>query len=309
MRPVSRRAVSALAAVTALLSLGACSSSGGSSTASPSGSAAGRPIAVVASTNVWGDIAQTIGGSAVSVTSIINDPNADPHSYEANAQTELAISKAAVVIENGGGYDDFVATMIAASGTKATVVDAVTVSGKQAVGGQLNEHVWYDFPSVDKVAGAIATALSAADPARSSTFTANAAAFTSQVAGLESQLAAVKAAHAGTGVAITEPVPVYLLTGAGLVDKTPAGFTSAIEAQSDVSPTVMQAALTLLTRHQVAALVYNEQTMGPQTTTVLDAAKSAGVPVVPVTETLPHGKDYISWMSSNIAALTSALGK
>ncbi|OIQ76677.1 periplasmic solute binding protein family protein [mine drainage metagenome] len=171
-----------------------------------------------------------------------------------------------------------------------------------------NEAIVHQKAKLDS-AGAIATALSAADPARSSTFTANAAAFTSQVAGLESQLAAVKAAHAGTGVAITEPVPVYLLTGAGLVDKTPAGFTSAIEAQSDVSPTVMQAALTLLTRHQVEALVYNEQTMGPQTTTVLDAAKSAGVPVVPVTETLPHGKDYISWMSSNIAALTSALGK
>ncbi len=304
MRLAPRTTVPVLTGLIALLSLGACSSTGTTPSSTPGGT-----IAVVASTNVWGDVAQSIGGNAVTVTSIISDPNADPHSYEANAQTELAISKAAVVIENGGGYDDFVGTMIAASGTKATVVDAVTVSGKTAVDGQLNEHVWYDFPSVDKVATAIAKALSTVDPSRADTFSANAAAFTEKVAGLQQQLAAVKAAHAGAGVAITEPVPVYLLDAAGLVDKTPTAFSSAVEAQSDVPPAVMQQTLALFTQHDVAALVYNEQAVGPQTTAVLDAATSAGVPVVPVTETLPQGKDYVSWMSANIAALASALGK
>jgi zinc/manganese transport system substrate-binding protein len=304
MRLAPRTTIPALTGLIALLSLGACSSTGTAPSSTPGGT-----IAVVASTNVWGDVAQSIGGSAVTVTSIISDPNADPHSYEANAQTELAISKAAVVIENGGGYDDFVGTMIAASGTKATVVDAVTSSGKTAVDGQLNEHVWYDFPSVDKVATAIASALSAVDPSRADTFSANAAAFTEKVAGLQQQLAAVKAAHAGAGVAITEPVPVYLLDAAGLVDKTPPAFSSAVEAQSDVPPAVMQQTLALFSQHDVAALVYNEQAVGPQTTAVLDAATSAGVPVVPVTETLPQGKDYVSWMSANIAALASALGK
>lgn len=304
MRLAPRTTVPVLASMIALLSLGACSSASTAPSPTPGGT-----LPVVASTNVWGDIAQSIGGSAVTVTSIISDPNADPHSYEANAQTELAISKAAVVIENGGGYDDFVGTMITASGTKATVVDAVTVSGKTAVDGQLNEHVWYDFPSVDKVATAIAGALSAVDPSRADTFSANAAAFTEKVAGLQQQLAAVKAAHAGAGVAITEPVPVYLLDAAGLVDKTPTGFSSAVEAQSDVPPAVMQQTLALFSQHDVAALVYNEQAVGPQTTAALDAATSAGVPVVPVTETLPQGKDYVSWMSANIAALASALGK
>lgn len=304
MRLAPRTTVPVLTGLIALLSLGACSSTGTTPSSTPGGT-----IAVVASTNVWGDVAQSIGGNAVTVTSIISDPNADPHSYEANAQTELAISKAAVVIENGGGYDDFVGTMIAASGTKATVVDAVTVSGKTAVDGQLNEHVWYDFPSVDKVATAIAKALSTVDPSRADTFSANAAAFTEKVAGLQQQLDAVKAAHAGAGVAITEPVPVYLLDAAGLVDKTPTGFSSAVEAQSDVPPAVMQQTLALFSQHDVAALVYNEQAVGPQTTAVLDAATSAGVPVVPVTETLPQGKDYVSWMSANIAALASALGK
>lgn len=304
MRLAPRTTVPVLTGLIALLSLGACSSTGTTPSSTPGGT-----IAVVASTNVWGDVAQSIGGNAVTVTSIISDPNADPHSYEANAQTELAISKAAVVIENGGGYDDFVGTMIAASGTKATVVDAVTVSGKTAVDGQLNEHVWYDFPSVDKVATAIAKALSTVDPSRADTFSVNAAAFTEKVAGLQQQLDAVKAAHAGAGVAITEPVPVYLLDAAGLVDKTPTGFSSAVEAQSDVPPAVMQQTLALFSQHDVAALVYNEQAVGPQTTAVLDAATSAGVPVVPVTETLPQGKDYVSWMSANIAALASALGK
>ena len=99
-----------------------------------------------------------------------------------------------------------------------------------------------------------------------------------------------------------------LLDGAGLVDKTPAAFSAAVEAQTDVPPAVMQSTLALFTRHDVAALVYNAQAVGPQTTAVLDAATRAGVPVVPVTETLPTGKTYVTWMSANITALASALG-
>ena len=134
-------------------------------------------LSVVASTNVYGDIVKQIAGDKVEVTSIISDPAQDPHSYEANATTQLALSKADLVIENGGGYDDFVDTMLkTASNGSVRVINAVELSGKQApAGGELNEHVWYDFPSVAKVATAITGALSASAPADAALFERNAA--------------------------------------------------------------------------------------------------------------------------------------
>ena len=61
--------------VAALIALTACSSD---SNDSASTTAAGQPVRVVASTNVYGDIARQIGGDDVQVTSMINDPNARP---------------------------------------------------------------------------------------------------------------------------------------------------------------------------------------------------------------------------------------
>ncbi|MDQ1583605.1 MAG: zinc/manganese transport system substrate-binding protein [Microbacteriaceae bacterium] len=303
----ARTIVSALSLpLVTVLALAGCASSP-SQTGGTSGSST---ISVVTSTNVYGDIAKSIGGSAVTVTSIMSDPAQDPHSFEASVQNQLELSKANVVIENGGGYDPFVGTMLAsAKNTQVTVLDAVTLSGlKPDANGDLNEHVWYNFPVMKTVADKLAATLSKIDPAKASTFQANATAFGAKLGRLQAQEATLKTKFNGVGVSITEPVPGYLLEAIGLVDKTPAAFSKAIEDGTDVSPAVLQQTLALYSSHAVTLLAYNEQTSGPQTDAVLAAAKSAGVPVVPVTETLPSGKDYISWMTSNLNAVSHALG-
>jgi zinc/manganese transport system substrate-binding protein len=282
------------------------SGSGGSGAQSPVASAA---IPVVASTNVYGDIARQIGGRKADVTAIISDPDQDPHSYEADTQNQLALSKARVVIENGGGYDDFVDRMLSSSGSSATVINAVKVSGRTAPeGGELNEHVWYDFPTVARVADRIAAALGEADPADAATFTGNATAFKAKLRLLEEKEAAIRKDHGGEGVAITEPVPLYMLDAAGLVNRTPPRFSEAIEEGDDVSPQVLRATLAVFSGKEVEALVYNEQTSGPQTEKAEAAAEAAGIPVVPVTETLPPGKDYLGWMTGTVGARPRALG-
>ncbi|MET3804429.1 zinc/manganese transport system substrate-binding protein [Nakamurella sp. UYEF19] len=272
------------------------------------GGAASGQIAVVASTDVWGNIASAIGGSKVQVTSIVSDPSADPHSYEADVQNQLAISKATVIIENGGGYDDFVGKMVSSAGSKATIINAVDISGYAATqGDSLNEHVWYDFPTVDKVVDKIRTTLTGADPAGAATFDANAKTFTATVAVLRQKEAAIKTKSAGVGVAITEPVPLYMLDAAGLTNKTPPEFSEAIEGETDAPATVVAKTLALFTGKQVKALVYNEQTTGPQTEQVLAAAKANGIAIVPVTETLPGGTDYLGWMGANLDAIAKAV--
>ncbi|WP_033308628.1 zinc ABC transporter substrate-binding protein [Streptomyces iakyrus] len=283
----------------------------GSSSDSADAKSGPARVAVVASTNVWGDIARRVGGDRVDVTSVISNPDQDPHSYEADPQNQLALSKAKVVVENGGGYDDFVDRMLKSGhNDSAEVVNAVEVSGRTAPeGGELNEHVWYDFPTVAKVADRISAALAKADPGDAGAFEKNAAAFKAKLAPLEAEEARIKKAHGGEGVAITEPVPLYMTEASGLVNRTPAQFSEAIEEGDDVSPRVLQESLALFSGKKVKVLVYNEQTSGPQTEKAEAAAKAAGIPVVPVTETLPKGKDYLGWMTDNVDALASALAK
>ncbi|MFJ4280241.1 metal ABC transporter solute-binding protein, Zn/Mn family [Streptomyces massasporeus] len=283
----------------------------GSSSDSADDKSAPARVAVVASTNVYGDIARRIGGDRVDVTSLISDPDQDPHSYEANPQNQLALSKAKIVIENGGGYDDFVDHMLKGGhNDSAEVINAVDVSGRTAPkGGELNEHVWYDFPTVAKVADRISTALAEADPGDAAAFEKNTAAFRAELKPLQAREAQIKKAHGGDAVAITEPVPLYMIEASGLVNRTPAEFSEAIEEGDDVSPRVLKESLALFSGKKVKALVYNEQTSGPQTEKAEAAAKAAGIPVVPVTETLPDGEDYLGWMAANLDALASALAK
>jgi zinc/manganese transport system substrate-binding protein len=266
-------------------------------------------VNVVASTNVYGDIVKTIGGPAVAVTSIIDRPDKDPHEHEADAQTQLALSKAQLVIENGGGYDDFVDTMLKSVRTKPTVINVADVSGlnQHPAEGGFNEHLWYDFATVEKLAAQLVTDLSAAAPGQAATFESNAKEFTAKLGQLQRDEAAIKAKHAGEGVAITEPVPLYLLEAVGLVNKTPEAFSEAIEADTDVPPAVLIETEDLFDTKQVKVLAYNQQTTGPQTEAVLAAAERNSIGVVPVTETLPTDQTYLSWMKANLQALSGAL--
>ncbi|MEP6480784.1 MAG: zinc ABC transporter substrate-binding protein [Rhodoglobus sp.] len=287
----------ALAAVSALLLAGCAAST----------PAANHRIAIVASTDVYGSIASAVGGSAVTVTSIMNDPAQDPHSFEANARVQLELSKADLVIENGAGYDDFVDTMLSGlDGAKRTVLNVATISGK-TITPDFNEHLWYDFPTIENLVAELVTALSKASPADASTFEVNAEDFVERLNGLERREATIQQTYGGSPVAITEPVPAYLLVASGLKIITPKEFSKAIEDSTDVSPAVLKETLTQFTDRKVKALVYNDQTAGPQTTAVLKAADESGIPVVPVTETLPQGLDYLGWMTLNLRAIERAL--
>lgn len=168
-RAQGRLAALVIAAVTAAVTMTAGCSSSSSPTPTPtraassSGTATSAPVDVVASTNVWGDIAQQIGGDHVTVTSIMSDPNADPHQYEANAKTAAALSKSQFVVENGLSYDDFIDKLLTASPNPSRKVlvaaDAMKVSGADA-----NPHLWYDIAKVPDVATTIAGQLSTLDP-------------------------------------------------------------------------------------------------------------------------------------------------
>lgn len=291
-------------------------------------------LSVVASTNVYGDIAQEIGGHLVEVTSLVANESQDPHSFEPSARDQLTVSGADLIIENGGGYDAFVDALIESSGTEAEVITAAELSpawpededhdeaedehadedehtdedGHDHVEG-FNEHVWYDLHTVEAVAGAIAEELGELDPANAETFTANAGAFVTEVEALESSLAEIEAADGGAKVFVTEPVPVYLIAAAGLENVTPEAFSEAVEEGQDVAPATLLESLSLLDGGDVRVVITNTQTAGPETAQIVGDADGRGIPSIAFSETLPEGQTYISWMQANIEALSGALSE
>jgi zinc/manganese transport system substrate-binding protein len=189
------------------------------------------------------------------------------------------------------------------------VLNAVAASGRTPPDGEeLNEHVWYDLPAMQKLAEEIAASLSDLDPDRADDYAANAATFNDNLQGVIDRTDELRTELEGTPVAITEPVPGYLIEALGLKNLTPPAFSKAIEEGEDVSVGVLDQTLRLFTEHQVEALIYNDQTTGTITDQVESAAKDAGIAVVPVSETLPDGTDYVGWMSDNVEAIANALG-
>ncbi|SEI53836.1 zinc/manganese transport system substrate-binding protein [Arthrobacter sp. yr096] len=320
-RSAARLSIAASAGLVALL-LSSCAGTAGADTTSSSGA-----IEVVTSTNVYGDIVKAIGGDKVNVNAIITKTSQDPHSYEASAQDKLVISKAKLVVENGGGYDEFLHKI--ADETKIgheNMISAVEISGlapeeeahsEEAHSeeghthnhGEFNEHVWYSLDTMGKLADAVASKLGSLDSASASTFSGNAEAFKAKLSELTGKLNAVKATSDHEPVAITEPVPLYLLEAAGLENKTPEAYSAAVEEGTDVPAAVLKETTDLLNAKSVRFLAYNEQTEGPQTEAVKRAAEAAGVPVLNFTETLPDGKDYVQWMTDNVESISSALKK
>lgn len=307
-RAVVRTAARGAVAVAAV-ALAACSSGG---QGAPAASGQGGAVRIVASTNVYGDLARAVGGDRVTVTSIVSTTSQDPHSYEATTHDRLAVSKASLVIENGGGYDPYVDPLVREANLGAdSVITAVKTAGLEGGGSAgrpaFNEHVWYDVSAMKKVTDAIAGRLSALDPSGTEGYTSRAKDVDARLTQLESTLAAIKAAGPGKKAVMTEPVPLYLLAAAGVQDATPEAYTSAVEEQQDVPPAALRATLDLVSSRSVALLAYNPQTEGPQTQQLRNAAEAAKVPVVDFTETVPDGEDYLGWMQENVAALKRAL--
>jgi zinc/manganese transport system substrate-binding protein len=284
------------AALVAVLMVAAC----GSASPPPAGPS------VVATTDVYGAVASAVGGNTVQVTSLIRSADADPHEYEPTPADALAVSRATVFIANGDGYDDFASKLYDAASAKPISVVVTSLSGGGSDAPDFNEHVWYDLPTIKKLADYLATSLGTADQPNAIRYLDNAKKFDAQVDGLMAKVAAIKAKHAGTKVAITEPVPGYLLDAAGLVVVTPPEFSEAVEEGTDPPAAVVTANNATFTEAKV--LVENAQTTGPTTTQAEQAAAANRVPVVKVTETLPDGvTDYVVWMSGQVDALAAAL--
>jgi zinc/manganese transport system substrate-binding protein len=262
----------------------------------------------VSAENVYGSIASQIGGSHVSVTSILTNPDADPHLFEPTSSSGLAVADAKVVLQNGLGYDAFMTKLEDAAPSKSrsvvTMADVLGVHGKDA-----NPHLWYDVPKLDRVATAISAAFARADPSHAVAYRRGLRRFERSLGPLRREVATIRSRFDGAPVAYTEPVPGYLVSAAGLRNLAPDSFTRPIEEGTEPSASAVSAMTVLIAEHRIRVLLYNSQAVSPITARLRAAASSAGIPVVPVTETLPPNLSFQQWQLVQARALATALAK
>jgi zinc/manganese transport system substrate-binding protein len=264
-------------------------------------------INAIGAENEYANVLSQIGGKYVHVSSILNNPNTDPHTFEASPSVAEEVSGAQLIVQNGVGYDTFMNTIEAASPNGARKVIVV----QHLLGlpdNTPNPHLWYAPRTMPVAAKAMATALTAIQPAHAAYFAANLATFDKSLQPWLSAISAFKAKYAGTTAATTEPVADYLLQAMGIKNLTPFPFQADIMNGVDPAPQDVTLEDGFFTKHQVKVFAYNQQVVDPLTSSIRTTAERAGVPVVGVYETMPTpGYDYQSWMLAEVRAIQAAV--
>jgi zinc/manganese transport system substrate-binding protein len=271
------------------------------------GNFSGGAINVVAAEDFYGNIAQQLGGNKVSVTSILSDPNVDPHEYESDVQDGIAITNASIVIENGLQYDTWMDKLLAASPNTSRVVLTAGAIAPDPL--PENPHVWYGIDNISAIAGAITDALIKTDPADAALFQNNLTTFNDSLAPITAKMNEIKAQYAGTPVGLTETIYLYQTQPMGLDVLTPFSFEKAIAEGNDPSAQDVNTTDQQVAGKKIKVLIYNSQTVTPITTNLQNAAQVNGIPVVPVSETMPPSDTYQTWMMNELNALETALAQ
>ena len=263
-----------------------------------------EPIAVVAAENFYGDVAEQVGGSAVKVTSILTNPDQDPHLFEASASTARDLAAARIVILNGADYDPWMTKLLSASRAPGRItLEVATLAGKKAGD---NAHLWYDPPTMPTLAKALAAELAKLDPDHRADFEARRDAFIASLKPIDDKIAALRQQYAGVAITATEPVAGYVADAIKLKVRNQR-FQLAIMNDTEPSASEIAAFQQDLRTRAVKVLLYNSQTSEELTQRMRALAKQWGVPVVGVTETEPAGLKYQDWMLSELSALETGL--
>jgi zinc/manganese transport system substrate-binding protein len=311
MRRVARPAVLVALAASAALALAGCTASAvarGAAVATGNPAACpGSVVTVVVSVSQWGDIADRLGGTCATVTTVLASPAVDPHDFEPGTAAVAAFSDAQLVVLNGEGYDQWAVDTVANLDPAPVVVSAATVAHAPQEGA--NPHLWYDPDAVQQMARAITARLSSLSPKAAGYFAGRAATWNRDLQPYLAEVAHLKAVAAGHTYAATETVFDYLARGIGLTDVTPEGYRRASSNGSDPAPGDLTAFRKELADGSVDVLVYNTQTSGTVPEELRAAARAAGVPVLDVTESPPTmGGSFLAWQTAQLQQLARDLG-
>jgi zinc/manganese transport system substrate-binding protein len=270
---------------------------------------AGQVLTVAASINAWGSILSQLGGTHVRETSIITNPDTDPHAYEPTPADARTIAGSQLFVENGIGYDPWAARTLAASPDPGRVVVDVGKLVGVPEGG--NPHRWYSPSNVEQVADAITADLKRLDPGDGAYFDAQRQSFeTTGLARYHQLINDIKAKYAGTPVGASESIFAPLSDALGLHLITPPDFLKAISEGTDPSAADKATIDNQIKNRQIKVYVFNSQNSTPDVAAQVTEEKNTGIPVTAVTETLsPANASFQDWQSAQLQNLHTALGQ
>ncbi len=280
--------------------LGACH-------APPIAAPSGR-LNVIAAENTWGSLASQLGGREAAVTSIITDPNADPHEYETSAADARAFAAARLVIANGDGYDSWAFKLLQVSpGTRRHLLDVARLLHKRPGS---NPHFWYDPGYVIRVITAITNQYISLRPSARRYFEKRRQLLLSRLRPYWAELADIRARFAGRRVAATESIFVYLARYLRLDLVSPPAFMLAMSEGTDPPAQSVATFADQIKRRAFSVLVYNRQTVNPLTEELRSQAVATHIPVVAVSEVInPPSVSFERWMTGQLAHLRAALSR
>ncbi len=265
-----------------------------------------RPVAVVAAENFYGDVARQIGGPEVAVTSILSNPDADPHLFEVSPSVARAVSAARIVIANGVDYDPCIDKLLdAARSSGREVITVADLVGRKPGD---NPHIWYDPQTMPALAKTLAAALSRADPAHRAEYRRRLTRFRQSLQPIAAKIAALRRRLAGTPVTATEPVFGYMLDALGMRVRN-RRFQLAVMNNTEPSASDVAAFEDDLRTRRVRMLVYNSQASDPIAEHMRKLAEASHIPVVAASETEPPGQTYQAWMASELDRVDRVLPK
>jgi zinc/manganese transport system substrate-binding protein len=297
---VARHGIRVAIGLLMILALTSCSAARGVPTS-------GDKPSVVAAENVWGSIASQLGGDRVRVTSIIDNPNSDPHEYEPTAADARTIASASFVIENGIGYDPWAQRLLDANPVSGRdVLNVGTLVGEPTGG---NPHRWYSPSDVQRVIDAITTEFKKLDPTDASFFEQRRSSFeTTGLAQYHAIISEIRTTYAGTPVGASESIFALMAPALGLNLVTPTTFLTAISEGTE--PTAADKATIdhQISSHEIEVYVYNGQNATPDVQRQIEEANAAGIPISTITETLvPASATFQAWQVAQLQALATAL--
>jgi zinc/manganese transport system substrate-binding protein len=262
-------------------------------------------LKIVAAENFYGGVAQQIAGADATVTSILTNPNQDPHEFTTNADTAKAVADADIVISSGISYDPWMDKLLGTSGKPGRVVINVAdlIGAKEGD----NPHIWYDPKTMPALGAKLVDVLGKINPAQASAYQKRLDDFNASMKPELDKIAAIKASSAGLEVIATEPVFGYMADALGF---KMLNYDFQIKIMNDAEPTADETAAfeKSLTSGTAKILFYNSQVTDPTTDRLQKIAKASGIPVVGVTETQPPDeKSYVGWMMHELDGVRSAL--
>jgi zinc/manganese transport system substrate-binding protein len=303
---VKQNVTLAVAAAVVLIAVGAFYGATNLTSTPASSCASSGTVRVVAGENFWGSLVSQLGGTHASVISIVSDPNADPHEYESNAANAQAVANACLVVENGAGYDTWLLNLVSASDNpQQTILNVQQLLGQ---GADANPHFWYSPYYVNDTVKAMYEDLVKIDPANSGYYRQQYAALNTSLSDYNHRIHVIASQFAGTKVAATEDIFVYLANATKLDLVSPPEFMQAVAEGNDPAASSVVAFQQQLENKSVSLLVYNQQTVTPLTQSIKALAAQNGIPTVAVTETVqPSDVAFQVWMNAELISLQNGL--